>query len=76
MTTSLPHKASVDMGFPPMTHVSTLLSISHLFGITSVRLKIKQNHLVVGWWCNSSGGVRLQGARNIGFLENRDRQYL
>ena len=30
--------------------------------ITSVRLKIKQNHLVIGWWCNGSGCVRLQGA--------------
>ena len=29
---------------------------------TSVRLKIKQNHLVTGRWCNGSGSVRLQGA--------------
>jgi hypothetical protein len=30
--------------------------------ITSVRLKIKQNHLVIGRLLNGSGGVRLQGA--------------
>ena len=30
--------------------------------ITSVRLKIKQNHLVIGWWRNGSSSVWLQGA--------------
>jgi len=44
-----------------------------LSAATSVRLKIKQNHLVTGWLLNDSGGVRLQGGWNMGFLENRDR---
>jgi len=33
-----------------------------LSSCSSVRLKIKQNHLVIGWWFNGSGSVRLQGA--------------
>ena len=34
----------------------------NLYNTTSVRLKIKQNHLVIGWQCNGSGSIRLQGA--------------
>ncbi|OGT04668.1 MAG: hypothetical protein A3F73_11230 [Gallionellales bacterium RIFCSPLOWO2_12_FULL_59_22] len=30
--------------------------------LSSVRLKIKQNYLVIGWRINVSGAVRLQGA--------------
>jgi PAS domain S-box-containing protein len=38
--------------------------LTHSFAsnLTSVRLKIKQNHLVIGRLLNGSGGVRLQGA--------------
>lgn len=40
MTIALPHEAAEAMGFPPMTHVSTLLSISHLFGTSKKRCGI------------------------------------
>ena len=40
MTISLPHEDAIAMGFPPMAPVSTLLSISHLFGTSKKRCGI------------------------------------
>ena len=35
-----------------------------------VRLKLKQHLLVIGGWCNASGGIELQGACWLGLLKN------
>lgn len=53
MTISLLHDAAISMGFPPMTPVSTLLSISHLFGSSKKRcgiylLAFHSEHFYIG----------------------------